>query len=93
VNRRELVEQKMTRRSTRSMRLLLTEFCTEFLTGAYNHLMRIVKVFIFNSRLSLFQSRRALRGVFPIIPEFLPKENGIYFIIVGSTDSGAGSRE
>ncbi|KAK8723590.1 hypothetical protein OTU49_011453 [Cherax quadricarinatus] len=42
-NRVPLRESNMTRRSTLAIRLFLQEFCIEFLNGAYNSIMYIVK--------------------------------------------------
>nr|AUI80375.1 timeless 2 [Euphausia superba] len=42
-NRMPLLDKNLTRRSTLAIRLFLQEFCTEFLSGAYNFIMYIVK--------------------------------------------------
>lgn len=42
-NRMALADKNITRRSTLAIRLFLQEFCTEFLSGAYNLIMYIVK--------------------------------------------------
>ncbi|KAA0201056.1 hypothetical protein HAZT_HAZT005746 [Hyalella azteca] len=42
-NRAPLPDSSTTRRSTLAIRLFLQEFCVEFLNGAYNNLMSIVK--------------------------------------------------
>ena len=43
-NRAPVKDSKTNRRSTLAIRLFLQEFCVEFLNGAYNNIMYIVKV-------------------------------------------------
>ncbi|CAL4069323.1 unnamed protein product, partial [Meganyctiphanes norvegica] len=49
-NRMPLADRNLTRRSTLAIRLFLQEFCTEFLSGAYNFVMYIVKENLSRSR-------------------------------------------